>query len=568
MKNPSSWPQLGCGVGLRTKYYPLITQEQPPVAWFEAISENYMDSGGRPIATLEEVRRHYPVALHGVSLSIGSVDPLDPQYLERLKVLVHRIEPAIVSDHLCWTKVDGENIHDLLPLPFTEEAIRHVAQRVEQVQNFLGRRILLENVSSYVTYRHSVMPEWEFLAEVAKRSGCGILLDLNNIYVNAVNHRFDPFEYLRHIPGELVGQFHLAGHTDRGAYLFDTHSAPVIEPVWNLYREALQLYGPISTLIEWDENLPEFSELMQEVKKAEVIYDQACTKPFMKEAACPPKADPTRDDEPKSGTPPLQQLLRWMKSRILLTNQKMNPDSLETFLNPQGGEPGIERLLVYAEGYPARIREALADIYEAVHHVLGEEKFTELAEAYARNFPSRYYNLTDAGCHLPEFLKSWPWTQTFPFLCELARFEWQVSQAFHAFEEPPLDPTRLADLTLEDWGETRLRFQASVSLMVFEWPVVDLWKARKLSLEEVKPDLFTKKTQRVLLARNGLLIRAELLNEQQYPFLQNLLAGKTLGEACEALSLGEEEELPPVAQWFASWIQEGIVRCAQASSML
>jgi uncharacterized protein (UPF0276 family) len=242
--------------------------------WFEAISENFMDSGGRPLQILEQVRRRYPVALHGVSLSIGSTDPLDRAYLTRLKALADRIEPAIMSDHLCWTGVEGENLHDLLPLPFTEEAVRHIAGRIEQVQEFIGRRFLLENVSTYVSYRHSTMPEWEFLTAVAERSGCGILLDLNNVYVNAFNHEFDPYDYLARIPGELVGQFHLAGHTDMGGYLFDTHSRPVIEPVWELYRAALRRWGPVTTLIEWDEDIPPFARLAEEADKARAIFVQ------------------------------------------------------------------------------------------------------------------------------------------------------------------------------------------------------------------------------------------------------------------------------------------------------
>ena len=264
---------LGCGVGLRSEHYPFILAEQPKVDWFEAISENFMDSGGRPLHVLEEVRRRCPVALHGVSLSVGSADPLDKRYLQKLKTLVDRIQPAIVSDHLCWTGVEGENLHDLLPLPFTQEAVRHVAGRARQVQEFLGRRILLENVSSYVTYRHSALPEWEFLAAVARESGCGILLDLNNLYVNSVNHGFDPMEYLRSIPGEFVGQFHLAGHTRMDGFLFDTHSRPVIEPVWNLYQEALKRWGPVATLIEWDEDIPPFEYLAEEAAQARVILD-------------------------------------------------------------------------------------------------------------------------------------------------------------------------------------------------------------------------------------------------------------------------------------------------------
>ncbi len=270
------WPRLGCGVGLRTEHYEHITTQWPRMDWFEAISENFMDSGGRPLAILESVRQRYPVALHGVSLSIGSTDPLNEDYLKRLKVLADRIEPAIVSDHLCWTGVENENLHDLLPLPFTEEAIRHIAGRVTQVQDFLKRRILLENVSTYVTSKHSAMQEWEFITAIAQRSGCGILLDLNNVYVNAYNHQFDAHTYIRNIPGELVGQFHLAGHTDMGDYLFDTHSKPVIEEVWSLYREALSLWGPVTTLIEWDEDIPVFERLSEEADHARAIFVEVC----------------------------------------------------------------------------------------------------------------------------------------------------------------------------------------------------------------------------------------------------------------------------------------------------
>ena len=275
-RRPDGWPALGCGVGLRTEHYDLITREWPPMDWFEAISENFMDSGGRPRQILEQMRRRYPVALHGVSLSIGSTDPLDARYLARLKALADWVEPAIISDHLCWTGVEGQNLHDLLPLPFTAEAVAHVAARVGQVQAALGRPILLENVSAYVTYRHSTMPEWEFLTAVARQSGCGILLDLNNIYVNAVNHGFDPRDYLTGIPGELVGQFHLAGHTDRGAFLFDTHNRPVIEPVWDLYREALRRWGPVTTLIEWDADIPPFEYLAAEAAQARAIQAEIC----------------------------------------------------------------------------------------------------------------------------------------------------------------------------------------------------------------------------------------------------------------------------------------------------
>ena len=267
------WPRFGCGIGLRAEHYDFILRERPAADWFEAITENFMDSGGRPLGILEQVRRRTPVALHGVSLSIGSTDPLDEIYLERLKMLAQRIDPFIVSDHLCWTGVDGENTHDLLPLPFTEEVVRHIVSRVGQVQEFLGRKILLENVSAYVTYRHSALTEWDFLAEISRRSGCGILLDINNIYVNSINHGFNAEDYLAGIPVEAVGQFHLAGHTQREGFLFDTHNRPVIDEVWKLYRSALRRFGPVSALIEWDADIPPFEYLAKEAAQARAIME-------------------------------------------------------------------------------------------------------------------------------------------------------------------------------------------------------------------------------------------------------------------------------------------------------
>ncbi|MGE0614705.1 MAG: DUF692 domain-containing protein [Bacteriovoracia bacterium] len=268
---------LQVGVGLRKDHYEHIFEHRPQVGWFEAISENFMGihsapTGGRPLWTLERIRRDYPVVLHGVSLSIGSADPVDAAYLKRLADLYERVQPAWVSDHLCWTGVDGENLHDLLPLPFTREALDHVVTKVSQVQTALKRRILLENVSSYVTFPDSEMTEWEFLAEIARRSGCGILLDLNNVFVSAKNHGFSAKEFIQGIPTGSVGQFHLAGHSDRGSFLFDTHDHPVCDEVWALYREALKKFGPVPTLIEWDDRIPPFPELMREASKAETIW--------------------------------------------------------------------------------------------------------------------------------------------------------------------------------------------------------------------------------------------------------------------------------------------------------
>jgi hypothetical protein len=257
-------PYLGHGVGLRPTHYPDVLEGPARADWYEVISENFMIRGGRPLAVLEQVRRDAPVVLHGVSLSLGATDPLNETYLEELRALADRFAPAWVSDHLCWGSFRGRYAHDLLPLPYTEEALGHVVGRVRQVQDRLGRRILIENVSSYVHYTHSTMPEWEFLAAVAEAADCGILLDVNNIYVSAVNHGFSPVEYLEAVPVDRVGQFHLAGHTNCGTHLLDTHDDHVTPAVWDLYREAVRRFGRISTLVEWDDHIPSFAELLAE----------------------------------------------------------------------------------------------------------------------------------------------------------------------------------------------------------------------------------------------------------------------------------------------------------------
>src|SRR5512138_2288559 len=262
---------LGHGIGLRACHFERFLEARPSIDWVEAISENFMAPGGRPIAVLEKVRTELPVVLHGVSLAIGSLDPIPERYLASLEALVRRVEPAMVSDHLCWGRHRGEYVHDLLPLPYTEEALAHVASRVAQVQDRLGRELVLENPSAYVASRDSTMPEWEFLAELARRSGCGLLLDVANVHVSGANLGFDPIRYLDGLPPERVRYLHLAGHSDQGAYLLDSHDGAVPAPVWALYREALRRFGRVPTLVEWDARIPPLEEVVAESRRAAAI---------------------------------------------------------------------------------------------------------------------------------------------------------------------------------------------------------------------------------------------------------------------------------------------------------
>jgi uncharacterized protein (UPF0276 family) len=264
-------PTLGFGLGLRVDHYDAILADRPPVDWFEVLTENYLVPGGKPLDYLMRFRERYPLAMHGVSLSIGSTAPLDLDYLRQVKALAARVEPVWISDHLCWTGVAGRNAHDLLPLPYTEEALAHVVARVRTVQDFLGRRILLENVSSYVAFRDSQLTEWDFLSEIAVRADCLILLDVNNIYVSAVNHEFKALEYLNAIPLGRVQQIHLAGHENRGDYLIDTHDHPVPDPVWELYAAAVRRFGAVSTMIERDDHIPPLAEVCAELDHARAL---------------------------------------------------------------------------------------------------------------------------------------------------------------------------------------------------------------------------------------------------------------------------------------------------------
>ncbi len=271
----NSSQRLGFGLGLRREHFADLLETAPAgVDWFEAISENFMVAGGKPLAVLEHVRRDFPLVLHGVSLSIGGIDPLNADYLGRLAALIDRFQPAWVSDHLCWTGVDGLNLHDLLPLPYTAESLAHVAARVRRVQDRLGQRLVLENPSTYLSAAHNDMGEWEFLAALAEQADCLLLLDVNNVYVSACNHGFDPQRYLAAIPPARVVQLHLAGHSEVGGFKIDTHDAPVCEAVWALYAQAVRRFPHAATLLERDANIPPLAELIGELDQARALATQ------------------------------------------------------------------------------------------------------------------------------------------------------------------------------------------------------------------------------------------------------------------------------------------------------
>ena len=290
-------PDLGIGVGLRVPHYRHIIEQRPPMDFFEVISENFMVDGGKPVYHLERVLEHYPVIQHGVSLGIGGPEALDRAYLQRLKALVRKVQPAWVSDHFCWCGAGGAHLHDLLPLPYTWEVVQLVAERARQVQDFLEVPFALENTSSYMAYTASQMSEWQFISEVAERADIGLMFDVNNVYVSAYNHGFDPHAFIAAVPHERIVQIHVAGHTNLGKVIIDTHRGHVIDGVWDLYRETVARTGPVSTLIEWDDEIPEWPVLAAEAEKARAIRDEVTGMPSLRPARA---IERSRSSEPQA----------------------------------------------------------------------------------------------------------------------------------------------------------------------------------------------------------------------------------------------------------------------------
>jgi uncharacterized protein (UPF0276 family) len=527
--------QLGHGVGLRTQHFHEFLETSPRVDWVEAISENFMGVGGRPLAVLEKVRRDRPVVLHGVSLAIGSVAPLDDAYLTQLKSLAERIQPTFVSDHLCWGRAAGGYAHDLLPLPFTEEALAHVVARVKQVQDRLDRRILLENVSSYMAFRESELTEWEFLAEVARRADCHLLLDVNNIYVSARNHGFDPQAYLAGVPVDRVKQFHLAGHQDRGTIVIDTHEGHVTDSVWDLYRDAVKRFGQVPTLIEWDEGVPELPTLLAESEKARELMRAALSERTATEVARTPSVRPGATLAPTQTA-----MFEWITAGA-------EPVGAEALVHG-GALSAEERVGIYSEMYWLRMRDALREDFPSIVRELGDEDFEVLVAKYLQAHRSTHFSLSMAGRQMASFLETMT-VEGAPYLSSLAALERARTECFVAPDSAVLELGALQALA-SAFATARLVPGASLQVLTLSHDVVSRVSDGEANVE-------ARKTHVVVWRRDWRVLHAEVAADEA-DALRRVLAGQGVAEVCEAFV---EREDPAGAAFAAigSWVSEGMM---------
>jgi uncharacterized protein (UPF0276 family) len=545
MRNPSNcFPEIGFGLGLRPKHYEHIFEHSPDVDWFEIISENFMDTGGKPRRNLARILEHYPVVMHGVGMSIGTVDPLNSEYLTKLKKLADEINPAWISDHLCWTGIAHRNSHDLLPVPYTEEALNHIVARIKQVQDFLERPLTLENPSTYLEFKNSCIPEADFIAEMARQSGCHLLLDVNNVYVTCYNHRLDPKAYIDALPLDKVAQVHLSGHTNNGTHIIDTHDDHVVDGVWALYKYVVHKAGRIpNTMVEWDDKIPAFDVLYAELGKAKLAAKDA--------QHYAPLPDLAKDEGRYVAniSTTLAECQTTMQDAILLGKRiDSNPD---TWIRSKEKFVPTEQLEVYLNAYRFRLYDVTAEDYSVLKYTLGDEHFDRLIMNFVNNVPSDHFNIGRYATHLPGFLKNHATGND--FVVELATLENAISQMTDPLETIPLEPAHLEGMTPENLMEAVLHPRKALELFAFEYPVNDYFRKVK---DANSPPIPAPEKSFVAVFRHEDIVWRMDLEAAEYQLLSTLFTGVTIGEALAEL---DESAADKLSEYFSRWMRNGLL---------
>lgn len=518
-------PTSSIGIGLRHPHYTQFLEELPTLGFLEVHSENFFHAGGASLHVLEHARAHYPISLHGVGLSLASADTRSDAHLAKLKNLVERIEPALVSEHLCWSAIGGKHFNDLLPFPYTQAALDHLIERVDHVQNFLKRRILIENLSAYLQFAESQMDEFSFLNELAERSGCGILLDVNNLYVNACNFDYDPWPLLQKLNPSNIGEIHLAGHTRTEDGLIDTHSDVVCDPVWQLYQRTLAYFGNRPTLIEWDADIPALEILLQQ---AHIALDY--------QRALPSGA---KGKEPAIAT---KKATRPESMHTLAQAQQSFGAALLSSLNTEAAIPlflaspqiVMDRLALYRGNVVASVTKALQAAYPVIERIVGAEFFAALARAYWQRYPSEEGDLYHYGAHFADFIATFPHTQALPYLPDVAQLEWAVHHAYAAADPHPLKLIALAKIPPEQIGQLRFNWQAATHLQHSDFPIASIWQQHQADYTQ-EIEITLTEPEDALVYRQNDHIRVEKLSPDQFVFLQQLQCGNDLQTAVSAV---------------------------------
>ncbi len=511
---------LGFGVGLRAPHYRQFLEQRPQVDWLEVHTENYLGQGGWDLYVLEQLRQDYPISLHGVGLGIGSANGFSEQHLQCIQQLARRIDPVLVSEHLSWGAVQDRHLNDLLPLPLTQEALNLVCQRVNRLQEVLGRQILLENVSTYLRYHDDVMSEAEFLAAVAARTGCGVLLDINNLYVNQCNHQEDALAALAAI-GPAVVEMHLAGHLVTPGAVIDHHGDHVADPVWVLYEAALRRFGMVSTLIEWDTDIPSLEVLLSEVQKAREFATR------LQDAAIPiPASVQTAAQTPVPILAQSQQRF----SRALFDYQ-VESDVLTQFKG--ASDIRGSRLALYRGNLSATWDKTLAAAYPVLRMLVGEEFFAGLARAYGHAYPSEHGDLNRFGASFSLFLNAFPPVADYPYFPDMAKLEWALHLAHYAADRPALSAESLIALAADHAENACFSFHPACSLFSSEWAVIPLWHSHQEQV--VLPFPENMEVDSIgLISRPRWKVNVLSLEPSAYAALSVLQQGHTLGMALDA----------------------------------
>lgn len=547
----------GFGLGLRTAHYGDFVRERQPLDWLEIISDNYLVEGGKPLQVLDRLRQDYPMAMHGVALSLGAASGIDPQYVARLKALAERIDPLWVSDHLCWTGHGPEQLHDLYPLPYTDEAARHVITQIRRTQDLLQRRLVVENVSSYLSFRQSAASEWQFLAHIAEEADCLLLVDVNNVHVSSVNHGFDAMAYLRGLPPHRVQQIHLAGHSIADGHLIDTHDHPVADAVWALYAEACALYGQVPTMIERDADIPPLPALLGELAHARELAQASLTLRALPGAACTP---PTWRPEPMpvgGHAASLSELQRQFAAAILSETDPESPASARAVRRCFHGAQAPVRLAIYHNAYRSRLAEVLADSFPRTCAYMGGDAFAAQARAFAVEQPPRQRSLSRYGDMFPAHLAArFPHN---PELHELAQLDWDLRSRFDGPDWPALDAETARTDSTSSWLQRPAPLHPSLTLRQVRTNVVQIWKA--LDADEEVPAVCLHAAPLTLLAwRKALQPRFQTLDEAQACFVRALADGASIEQACADFAQSPALQDPQqLGRWLRHWLDEGLL---------